>query len=42
MSCFPKEGHEACETVNDQRSNTHSTFTILDEVIDLLFPKGGA
>lgn len=28
-------------TVNNQRLNTHLAFTILDEVIDVLFPKGG-
>ena len=28
-------------TVNNQRLNTHLAFTILDEVIDILFPKGG-
>ena len=29
-------------TVNNQRLNIHLAFTILDEVIDVLFPKGGA
>ena len=28
-------------TVNNQRLNTHLAFTILDEVVDILFPKGG-
>lgn len=28
-------------TVNNQRLNAHLAFTILDEVIDILFPKGG-
>lgn len=28
-------------TVNNQRLNTHLAFTILDEAIDVLFPKGG-
>ena len=28
-------------TVNNQRLNTHLAFTILDEVIDVLFPKEG-
>jgi len=28
-------------TLNNQRLNTHLAFTILDEVIDILFPKGG-
>ena len=28
-------------TVNNQRLNTHLAFTVLDEVIDVLFPKGG-
>ncbi len=27
-------------TVNNQRLNTHLAFTILDEIIDVLFPKG--
>lgn len=29
-------------TVNNQRLNTHVAFTILDEVIDVLFPKEGS
>ena len=28
-------------TVNNQRLNAHLAFTILDEVVDVLFPKGG-
>ena len=28
-------------TMNNQRLNTHLAFTILDEIIDILFPKGG-
>ena len=28
-------------TVNNQCLNTHLAFTILDEVVDILFPKGG-
>lgn len=28
-------------TVNNQRLNTHLAFTVLDEVVDVLFPKGG-
>ena len=28
-------------TVNNQRLTTHLAFTILDEIIDILFPKGG-
>ena len=28
-------------TINNQRLNTHLAFMILDEIIDVLFPKGG-